>query len=567
MVATKLPLVKKHTDEVFKSSSYLKVINDLDTNVRKNSGLIILTGDPGTGKTLVAKNVFNKLESENHKIIRLNPHSTIVEMIDATYKQVGVAPKESEHSPDVEKKLKTFFVYLLVQSKEIGVIRFLIDDAHEINSKTFCHFLNLLNWQTGDKKSFQVVLIGLPQLKSLLSSPEISKLTTEEPIYISLQSFNNEDVASYIAQRLNESDLEQDYLFPKETVDEIVLYTMGIPSFVAIMFDSIMTIMNSTKQNKATTDIVYEAVNTFSLAWAADSIHDQLPRQQTEAALSKQNPLISDIKEKLNNLFSQNKTDNKQSNAVHRIGKADIADAKQDSETETKTIRDQNSKKAPHDSEIKLSEILTTNSKLHKQHKLSSLANIGNIKPNFISEDSLNLEPVENDQKTKIQKEGSKSFMNMLGLQNAKTTSTSKTKPISQPPSQHKKQVDTMNTMNRGDQLNKALKALQSGSPDVEAVALISEDGLMVASALPQDLDEIRVGGMSATLLSLGTRSSAELRRGKVEEIIVRGEHGYTVMLNAGRGTLLLVVANQNAKLGLIFFDMHDTIEKIGTIL
>ncbi len=122
-------------------------------------------------------------------------------------------------------------------------------------------------------------------------------------------------------------------------------------------------------------------------------------------------------------------------------------------------------------------------------------------------------------------------------------------------------------TSNRGERLTKVLKALQNGSPDVEAVALISDDGLMVASALPQDLDEIRVGGMSATLLSLGTRSSAELRRGKVQEIIVRGEHGYTVMLNAGRGTLLLVVANENAKLGLIFFDMHEAIEKISEIL
>lgn len=122
-------------------------------------------------------------------------------------------------------------------------------------------------------------------------------------------------------------------------------------------------------------------------------------------------------------------------------------------------------------------------------------------------------------------------------------------------------------TMNRAELLNKALKALQNGSPDVEAVALISEDGLVVASALPQDLDEIRVGGMSATLLSLGTRSSAELRRGNVEEIIVRGEQGYTVMLKAGQGTLLLVVANQNAKLGLIFFDMRETIEKLAKIL
>ena len=52
-----------------------------------------------------------------------------------------------------------------------------------------------------------------------------------------------------------------------------------------------------------------------------------------------------------------------------------------------------------------------------------------------------------------------------------------------------------------------------------------------------------------------------------MQEIIVRGEHGYTVMLNAGRGTLLLVVANENAKLGLIFFDMHEAIGKISEIL
>ena len=546
MAATKLPLVTKNTHEVFKSSSYLKVINDLDTNIRKNSGLIILTGAPGTGKTLVAENVFNKLEAEKYKIIRLNPHSTIFEMIDSTYKQVGVDPIDNQHSPDLEKTLEAFFEYLQAQSKETGMIRFLIDDAHEISTKTFCNFLNLFKWQTGDKKTFQVVLIGLPLLKTLLSSPEISKLRTEDPIYIGLQSFNNDDVASFIAQRLNESGIEQDYSFPEETVDEILMCTMGIPNFVAILFDSMMAIMNSTKQSKATTEMVYEAVNSsFSQDEAIDSEY-QLSGQQAKVTASKQNLLFSDMRGKLNNLFSQNKTD--------------IVNAKQDSRTETKKTRDHNSKKAPLDTEIKQTEILTTNSKLHKQHELSSLANIGNIKPDFLSEDFLNPDPVENDQKTKINKEG---FMNVFGLQNAKT----KSKSISQPPVQHNQQVDIMNTMNRGEQLNKALKALQSGSPDVEAVALISEDGLMVASALPQDLDEIRVGGMSATLLSLGTRSSAELRRGKVEEIIVRGEYGYTVMLNAGRGTLLLVVANQNAKLGLIFFDMHDTIEKIGTIL
>jgi predicted regulator of Ras-like GTPase activity (Roadblock/LC7/MglB family)/type II secretory pathway predicted ATPase ExeA len=121
--------------------------------------------------------------------------------------------------------------------------------------------------------------------------------------------------------------------------------------------------------------------------------------------------------------------------------------------------------------------------------------------------------------------------------------------------------------MDRTENLNRVLKNLQVGSPDVEASALITEDGLMIASALPQDLDETRVGGMSATLLSLGTRAASELRRGEVREIIVRGEQGYTVMINAGRGVLLLVVANEHAKLGLIFFDMQEAINAINRIL
>jgi len=121
--------------------------------------------------------------------------------------------------------------------------------------------------------------------------------------------------------------------------------------------------------------------------------------------------------------------------------------------------------------------------------------------------------------------------------------------------------------MNRAEKLHLVLKNLQNGSPDVEATALISEDGLTIASALPEDLDKTRIGGMSATLHSLGTRAAVELRRGIVKEVIVRGEQGYTVLLDAGRGVLLLAVANENASLGLIFFDMRETINKIKDIL
>ena len=121
--------------------------------------------------------------------------------------------------------------------------------------------------------------------------------------------------------------------------------------------------------------------------------------------------------------------------------------------------------------------------------------------------------------------------------------------------------------MERTENLNKILKNLQSGSPDVEASALITEDGLIIASSLPRDLDEVTVGGMSATLLHLGTRAATTLNRGDVKEVIVRGDEGYGVMVSAGSGVLLLVVANENAKLGLIFFDMRAAINAIKQVL
>lgn len=121
--------------------------------------------------------------------------------------------------------------------------------------------------------------------------------------------------------------------------------------------------------------------------------------------------------------------------------------------------------------------------------------------------------------------------------------------------------------MSRIDEINKSLRALQSGTPELEAAALISEDGLVIASVLPQAVEELRVAGMSATLLNLGSRATVELGRGGLQQVIVRGEQGYIVMVNATPGTLLLVLATREAKLGLIFLEMQRTVAELRKIL
>jgi len=121
--------------------------------------------------------------------------------------------------------------------------------------------------------------------------------------------------------------------------------------------------------------------------------------------------------------------------------------------------------------------------------------------------------------------------------------------------------------MSRVESLNRVLRGLQNVSPDIEASALISDDGLMIASALPQHIDESRVAGMSATLSSLGARAATELERGGVQEVLVRGAGGYAVMMTAGAGALLLVLASAQAKLGLVFLDMRRAADDIRKVL
>ena len=121
--------------------------------------------------------------------------------------------------------------------------------------------------------------------------------------------------------------------------------------------------------------------------------------------------------------------------------------------------------------------------------------------------------------------------------------------------------------MSRIDELNKVVRSLQMSSPEIEACALISEDSLMIASALPQHIEEGRVSGISATLHSLGSRAASELERGDVDQVLVHGDEGYVVMVDAAEGTLLMVLANEEAKLGLVFLDMKRAVEHIKKVI
>ena len=123
-------------------------------------------------------------------------------------------------------------------------------------------------------------------------------------------------------------------------------------------------------------------------------------------------------------------------------------------------------------------------------------------------------------------------------------------------------------SQSRNKSMVNRLREMQAASPEIEASAIVSVDGLIMASALPTEVEEDRVSAMSAAMLSLGERISGELGRGMLEQVYIRGAGGYVILTSVGEEAVLTALARENAKLGLIFLEMRraadDLIKLVG---
>lgn len=101
------------------------------------------------------------------------------------------------------------------------------------------------------------------------------------------------------------------------------------------------------------------------------------------------------------------------------------------------------------------------------------------------------------------------------------------------------------------------LDALRSLSPEFEAAALVSIDGLVIASSMPAEIVDQHMAAMSAAMLALGERIADELGRGALEQVFIKGDRGCVLLMAVADVAILTALASDEAKLGLLFLDMR----------
>jgi uncharacterized protein len=120
---------------------------------------------------------------------------------------------------------------------------------------------------------------------------------------------------------------------------------------------------------------------------------------------------------------------------------------------------------------------------------------------------------------------------------------------------------------NRSQRLDRAIADLLGQAPEIEAAAVVSFDGLPMASALPAVMDEDRVAAMSAALLSLGERAAEGLGRGGLNQVYIEGDQGTVFLVSADDEAVLVAVASKGAKVGMMLYEVRRAAGDVAAVL
>lgn len=118
----------------------------------------------------------------------------------------------------------------------------------------------------------------------------------------------------------------------------------------------------------------------------------------------------------------------------------------------------------------------------------------------------------------------------------------------------------------RIEKMNSILRDLRSGLQEVEAAVLISSDAMALASDITDEADEDMIGALSASVLSMGERAAQDLKRGVLEQVYIKGDQGYLLLVHCGPDALLSLLVKPEAKLGVVFMEAKRTAEDLAKL-
>jgi general secretion pathway protein A len=271
------------SDFFFNSAVHRRALAYMRYGLTQGEGFVVVTGKPGTGKTMLVKELVNSLNNDNITIgIMVSSQvgaDDLLKIISATF---GL-PYDGEDKSTLLTRIERFFIQQAMEGKRVLMI---VDEAQNLPKDSLEELRMLSNFEMSGKSLFQTFLIGQKQLGETLFLPEMEQLRQRIVATYQLKPLNEEETKNYILFRLEKAGWEQTPQFENDVFNEICSYSQGIPRRINTLCDRVLLfgyldelkVIDLASVNKVIADIEEES------SMVTDEFHDILPASVTATA-------------------------------------------------------------------------------------------------------------------------------------------------------------------------------------------------------------------------------------------------------------------------------------------
>jgi general secretion pathway protein A len=221
-------------DYLYMSRVHENTYAHMEYAILENKGFVVVTGEIGSGKTTLINFLLNKIGDDIQVGLVNNTNIQPSEFLKMVCKEFELDPKTN----DKAELIDIFSGYLIDQFATGERVVLIIDEAQNLTNDTMEEIRMLSNIETEKHHLIQIILVGQPELKFKLQQGNLKQFVQRVTVHCHLKGLEKDEVAQYINHRLEVGAGHRKDLFDKKTIEDIALYSRGIPRLINVLCDS-----------------------------------------------------------------------------------------------------------------------------------------------------------------------------------------------------------------------------------------------------------------------------------------------------------------------------------------
>ena len=243
---------------IFFSKRHQEALDHLFYGIRNRLGFIEITGDIGCVKTTLCRAILNQLGPETKTAYIFNSSLNEMQLMQTILSDLGLDPSHKQRY-ELFSELNEFLINQLMYGNNVVLI---IDEAQNLTVPLLEQIRMLSNLETEKEKLLQIVLVGQPELRDKLNSPELKQLRQRIAIRYHLAPLSLEEVRRYVDHRLAVAGARSGFpSFGDDAIEEVFRYSKGAPRLINILCDKALLLLFVRDARHVTAEMVKECID------------------------------------------------------------------------------------------------------------------------------------------------------------------------------------------------------------------------------------------------------------------------------------------------------------------